>query len=84
MSAMPLRTAEMAVIDDPTAKFPSTARPPKDGPRLPTLDEMGPGVESKPARGRGLPDEARSTEAGPRSTMGRPGQHGGFKSNRKR
>jgi excinuclease ABC subunit B len=34
-------------------------------PRKPTLDEMGPGVESIPARGR--------------STLGRPGMRGGFK-----
>jgi excinuclease ABC subunit B len=38
-------------------------------PRKPSLDEMGPGPESRPA---------------PRSTMGRPGQHGGFKANKKR
>jgi excinuclease ABC subunit B len=41
-------------------------------PRKPTLDEMGPGVESIPAR------------AAPRSTMGRPGQHGGFRANKKK
>jgi excinuclease ABC subunit B len=33
---------------------------------------MGPGVESFPAR------------PAARSTMGRPGQHGGFKANKKR
>jgi excinuclease ABC subunit B len=48
------------------------ARDAKDGPRKPTLDEMGPGVESFPAR------------PAARSTMGRPGQHGGFKANKKR
>jgi excinuclease ABC subunit B len=37
----------------------------KAPPRKPTLDEMGPGVESIPARGR--------------STLGRPGMRGGFK-----
>jgi excinuclease ABC subunit B len=36
------------------------------GPRKPTLDEMGPGVESIPARKPG-------------STLGRPGMRGGFK-----
>ncbi len=56
----------------------------KDSPRKPTLDEMGPGVESVPARDEGLPDEARSAKARPRSKLGRPGMHGGFKSNRKR
>jgi excinuclease ABC subunit B len=83
-----LRATELAVIDDPTAKFlPSPQRrdshPPKaggvrgvgsassrgDGPRKPTLDEMGPGPdrESKPYR------------PGPRSTTGRPGMRGGWR-----
>jgi excinuclease ABC subunit B len=39
-------------------------------PRKPSLDEMGPGVESIPGGKR--PD-------GPRSTLGRPGMRGGFK-----
>ncbi|MEA2981777.1 MAG: excinuclease subunit, partial [Alphaproteobacteria bacterium] len=39
----------------------------RDGPRKPTLDEMGPGPESKPYR------------PGPRSTTGKPGMHGGWK-----
>jgi excinuclease ABC subunit B len=34
------------------------------------LDEMGPGIESVPAKG---------DRAGPRSTLGRPGMRGGFK-----
>jgi len=46
----------------------------KDGPRKPNLDEMGPGVESIPAR----------KGEGPRSTMGKPGQRGGFRANKKR
>lgn len=45
----------------------------KDGPRKPNLDEMGPGVESVPAR----PNS-------PRSTMGRPGQRGGFRANKRK
>jgi excinuclease ABC subunit B len=62
-----LRTTEMAIIDDPTAKRLSVPLPRK-GPRKPGLDEMGPGVESVPvARGSG------------RSTMGKPGMRGGFK-----
>jgi excinuclease ABC subunit B len=111
-----LRSTELAVIDDPTAKFlPSPAsgdgrRPERGGvrgpqagrgekskvhkpaldemgianyhevaphrpgagkrPRKPTLDEMGPGVESIPGRG---------DRAGPRSTLGRPGMRGGWK-----
>ncbi|WP_274611564.1 excinuclease ABC subunit UvrB, partial [Rhodoplanes elegans] len=64
-------------------------------PRKPGLDEMGPGVESIPF-GRGKPtrnrdDDSSSDEpgsrgdkpAGPRSTMGRPGQRGGFKPRRR-
>jgi excinuclease ABC subunit B len=53
------------------------ARSGKDTPRKPNLDEMGPGVESIPARKEG-PRE------GGRSTMGRPGMHGGFKANKRR
>src|SRR5262249_26154688 len=111
-----LRTTELAVIDDPTAKRPGTSAPqprlPSPGgggspraarrgggapsrihkpspdergialyheaaphrpddkrPRKPTLDEMGPGPESKPHR----------PGAGPRSTLGKPGMRGGWK-----
>ena len=39
----------------------------REGPRKPTLDEMGPGRESKPYR------------PGPRSTTGKPGMRGGWK-----
>ncbi|AXK84202.1 excinuclease ABC subunit UvrB [Pseudolabrys taiwanensis] len=53
------------------------ARDEKSKPRKPNLDEMGPGVESVPAK------RGPSLEGG-RSTMGRPGQHGGFKANKKR
>ena len=48
--------------DDPSAR-----------PRKPGLDEMGPGVESIPARKGGEPSQ------GPRSKLGRPGMRGGFK-----
>ncbi|MFZ0425491.1 MAG: excinuclease ABC subunit UvrB, partial [Xanthobacteraceae bacterium] len=104
-----LRATELAVTDDPTAKFlPSPAgggssrgarrggskskihKPALDemgialhhevaphrpgarsgAPRKPSLDEMGPGVESVPGK---------SDRSGPRSTLGRPGMHGGFK-----
>ena len=41
----------------------------QNAPRKPNLDEMGPGVESAPAKDR----------SGPRSTLGRPGMRGGFK-----
>jgi excinuclease ABC subunit B len=48
-------------------------KPAREGaPRKPGLDEMGPGVEAIPAR----PNS-------PRSKLGRPGQHGGFKSNKR-
>jgi excinuclease ABC subunit B len=49
------------------------ARPDGNRPRKPDLDEMGPGPESAPYR----PDS-------PRSKLGKPGQRGGFRSNRKR
>ncbi|MGA2312213.1 MAG: excinuclease ABC subunit UvrB [Xanthobacteraceae bacterium] len=105
-----LRSTELAVIDDPTAKIPSSpderssprrsaqreggskvhkpaldemgialyheVAPHRPGesnrgaPRKQTLDEMGPGVESVPAKGG---------RSGPRSTLGRPGMRGGFK-----
>jgi excinuclease ABC subunit B len=48
-----------------------------ESPRKPSLDEMGPGVEAVPAK------RGPSLEGG-RSTMGRPGQHGGFKANKRR
>jgi excinuclease ABC subunit B len=107
-----LRATELAVTDDPTAKFiPSPAagegrraqrggvrggskvhKPALDemgialshevaphrpeggrrAPRKPSLDEMGPGIESVPA-----------TSSGPRSTLGRPGMRGGFKPRRR-
>ena len=44
-------------------------RPGGKSPRKPDLDEMGPGPEAKPYR----------PGTGPRSTMGRPGQRGGWK-----
>ena len=60
-----LRAMELAVVDDPTAKRPAVSLPARKGPRKPSLDEMGPGVESIPHRGR--------------STLGKPGMRGGFK-----
>ena len=105
-----LRTTELAVMDDPTAKVspfaagggpakrsgvgtgpPSKVHKPaldemgialyhevaprraglqRGPPRKPNLDEMGPGIESVPAKG---------DRAGPRSTLGRPGMRGGWK-----
>ncbi len=49
-------------------RLPAEARSAKAGPRKPTLDEMGPGPEARPHR-----------PGGPRSTMGKPGQRGGWK-----
>ena len=93
-----LKQTELAVLDDPTAKRPLPAallHPPPCGegraakprgvgvkaerpasrPHKPHLDEMGIGNwhEAAPSR----PDS-------PRSKLGKPGQRGGFKSNRKR
>ena len=66
-----LRATEMAVVDDPTAKYPaatSGGRPGSSarGPRKPALDEMGPGVETIPHR-PGAPGVS------PRSTAGKGG-----------
>ncbi|HXX51676.1 MAG TPA: excinuclease ABC subunit UvrB [Xanthobacteraceae bacterium] len=54
--------------------------------RKPSLDEMGPGIESVPVKhspedtGDGAGGETRS---GPRSTLGRPGMRGGWKPRRR-
>ena len=86
-----LRATELAVVDDPTAKYPASGAtrsaspsPSRGGsrgeaargggqrekPRKPTLDEMGPGMESK---------LYRPGAASPRSTTGKPGMRGGWK-----
>jgi excinuclease ABC subunit B len=57
-----LRATELAVVDDPTART-IVATGARRAPRKPGLDEMGPGVESIPGKGK----------PGPRSTSGRPG-----------
>jgi excinuclease ABC subunit B len=107
-----LRATELAVTDDPTAKFISPPSPARGGsarearrggaarphkpalgemgialhhevaphragrnaPRKPNLDEMGPSVESIPGK---------RDASGPRSTLGKPGMHGGFKPRRR-
>jgi excinuclease ABC subunit B len=70
-----LRATELAVVDDPTRKGAAPAMrgasARRDGPRKPSLDQMGPGVEAVP---QGKP--------GPRSSLGRPGMRGGFKPRR--
>jgi excinuclease ABC subunit B len=71
-----LRATELAVSDDPTAKANLAAAGGtglrRQGPQKPTLDQVGPGVEAVP-RGKG----------GPRSTLGRPGMHGGARPRRR-
>jgi excinuclease ABC subunit B len=68
------------VVDDPTAKRVMLAQDPKlrravSRPHKPDLDEMGIALshEVQPAR-----------SGSPRSKLGKPGQRGGFKSNRRR
>jgi excinuclease ABC subunit B len=121
-----LRSTELAVTDDPTAKFlpspggggsASGARrggmrgqasgkvhkpaldemgialhhevaPHREGkkvPRKPGLDEMGPGVEAVPRKEAGSAGGATGTQksSSPRSTLGRPGMHGGWKPRRR-
>ncbi|HMA74730.1 MAG TPA: excinuclease ABC subunit UvrB [Xanthobacteraceae bacterium] len=73
-----LRATELAITDDPTAKGAVAASagrgasPHRAGPRKPSLDQMGPGVESIP-----------QAKPAPRSTLGRPGMRGGFKPRRR-
>jgi excinuclease ABC subunit B len=67
-----LRATELAVLDNPTARPPASraaARGDANRPHKPALDEMGIALahEVKPAR------------ASPRSKLGRPGMHGGWK-----
>ena len=82
-----LRATELAVVDDPTARGGDGVRSAvgaatnrtaaigprapsrRDGPHKPNLDQMGPGIESIP--------QGKPPGLGPRSTLGRPGMHGG-------
>jgi excinuclease ABC subunit B len=88
-----LRSTELAVTDDPTAKFlPSPVpgegrRAPRGGVRAdrsptskihkPALDEMGIALSHEVAPHR--PEANPPDRSGPRSTLGRPGMRGGFK-----
>ena len=69
-----LRQTELAVVDDPTVRHVMVAQTKglraRSRPHKPELDEMGiaRSHEVKPAR-----------SGSPRSKMGRPGMHGGFK-----
>jgi excinuclease ABC subunit B len=74
--AVPRSKAHKPDLDEMGIALYHEVAPHRDGkrgaPRKPTLDEMGPGVESIPG-----------DRAGPRSTLGRPGMHGGFKPRRR-
>jgi excinuclease ABC subunit B len=89
-----LRATELAIVDDPTAKYPGapSARSDRSRPHKPELDEMGialyherqvhrPG--GKKPRKPTLDEMGPGTEAvpyrGPRSSLGRPGMRGGRK-----
>jgi excinuclease ABC subunit B len=66
---------------------PHRAESPQRGPRKPTLDEMGPGIESVPGKkeagsATGATEKDKS-HSGPRSTLGRPGMRGGWKPRRR-
>ncbi|MFZ0457989.1 MAG: helicase-related protein, partial [Rhodoplanes sp.] len=65
-------------LRDPTSPLQGEVK--RRGPRKPTLDEMGPGVESIPFD-RDKPEGERPQ--GPRSKLGRPGMRGGFKPHRR-
>jgi excinuclease ABC subunit B len=64
-----LRATELAVLDDPAAKTVHLPAAAASRARKPTLDEMGPGPESKPYR------PARGNE-GQRGKLGQPGARG--------
>jgi len=74
-----LRATELAVIDDPTAKF--LPAPASKGGRSkihkPALDEMGIALHHEVAPHR--PETNTPNRGGPRSTMGRAGMRGGWK-----
>jgi excinuclease ABC subunit B len=78
-----LRSTELAVTDDPTAKRPALSSPARGGGRReapgggsrihkPSLDEMGIALSHEVV-------PARTGKTGPRSTTGRPGMRGGWK-----
>jgi excinuclease ABC subunit B len=85
-----LRSTELAVTDDPTAKFlpsPAGRGPRRAGARngvskvhKPALDEMGIALSHEVAPHR--PETNTPGRGGPRSTLGRPGMRGGFKPRR--
>ncbi|ARQ00464.1 excinuclease ABC subunit UvrB [Pseudorhodoplanes sinuspersici] len=54
-------------------------RPMREAPHFPDLDTMGPGTESIPFR-EGSSDDARRDKTGRRSSLGKPGQRGGWTS----
>jgi excinuclease ABC subunit B len=54
-------------------------RPKRDGPRKPTLDEMGPGTESKIFQPKNSRESGPEFGPSPRSSGGAPGHRGGWK-----
>jgi excinuclease ABC subunit B len=86
-----LRTTELAVTDDPTAKLLPAARAlsrrgaqresgrrdSKSRIHKPTLDEMGIALSHEVAPHR--PEATTPGRGGPRSTLGKPGMRGGWK-----
>jgi len=65
---------------------PGAAGTQRKHPRKRTLDEMGPGVESVPAKqeaGSAPGATGKESRSGPRSTLGRPGMRGGWKPRRR-
>jgi excinuclease ABC subunit B len=94
-----LRATEMAIVDDPTAKYPGGASPrtgDRSRPHKPELDEMGIALHherqvhrpgGKRPRKPTLDEMGPGTEAvpyrGPRSSLGRPGMRGGRKPGRR-
>jgi excinuclease ABC subunit B len=76
-----LRSTELAVIDDPTAKFlPASPRGRGGVSKVhkPALDEMGIALHHEVA-----PHRPDADKRGPRSTLGKPGMRGGFKPRRR-
>jgi excinuclease ABC subunit B len=87
-----LRATELAVVDDPTAKYPSSPRASRaPSPRL-RGEGGGEGQRAAGARSNGPrkpaldemgPGPESAPYRGPRSTLGKPGMRGGFKPKRR-
>ena len=81
-----LRSTELAVTDDPTAKgaVPAVrgASPRREGPHKPSPSPYPPPLAGEGREGAGPGVEA-IPQSKPRSTLGRPGMRGGFKPRRR-